>query len=213
MNNPNKELIVQQALKIPPSAPNMKIGLFGGSFNPPHEGHRLVSRQMIKRLNLDALWWLITPGNPLKNNNNLAPLSERIIWANNLVKLPNIHISAFEAKYGFHYSYKTIYFLKNNLSDRKFVWIMGSDNLANFHLWERWDNIANLLPMAIYARPKTNISAKFSKFAIKYKDFRLDEGDAKLLPFCPAPKWVFLHGIMSDISSTKLRQNRLYIEQ
>ncbi len=191
--------------KLPYSTPNMRIGLLGGSFNPAHEGHILISEQVRKRLNLDIVWWLFTPGNPLKNNDNLASLEERILYAENLIKSPNIRLTAFEARYGFIYSYDSLSYLLNRLADRRFVWIMGSDNFYNFHKWYRWRDIAKLLPMAIYARPGTNRRALFSKAAMNLRNFRLALGKEKLLFNSKAPSWIFLNGASSAQSSSKIR--------
>jgi nicotinate-nucleotide adenylyltransferase len=193
---------------LPISSASNRIGLFGGSFNPPHIGHRMVSRQVMRRLNLDAIWWLVSPGNPLKNNSNLAPLAERVKKARDLITLPNVYVTGFEAKHGFSYSFESLKYLKSILPSRKFVWIMGSDNLKSFHEWQNWREIANLMPMAIYARPISNINAPFSKAAINLAKYRIDEQDAKILPTMPAPAWVYLHGIMSDLSSTKIRAKK-----
>jgi len=197
---------------LPKSAPGMRIGLFGGSFNPPHAGHRLVSHQVMKRLTLDAVWWLVTPGNPLKDNHNLPPLPDRIKAARQLLHHPAIHVTGFEAAHGFRYTFDTLSYLKSTLADRKLVWIMGADNLVGFHRWDRWRAIADLMPIAIYARPGAERKAQFSQAAQALARHRLKETDAALLPAAPAPAWVYLHGIMSPLSSTTLRakaqQNR-----
>ncbi|RDE09589.1 nicotinate-nucleotide adenylyltransferase [Pelagibacterium lacus] len=190
---------------LPPSAPGMRIGLFGGSFNPPHAGHELVSRESLKRLRLDAVWWLVTPGNPLKDHGALAPLAERVTAARRLADHPRMRVTGFEAAHGFAYTYQTLSHLRRTLADRKFVWIMGADSLAGFHRWERWEEIFTLLPIAVYIRPGSTRRATFSKAATRFADYRLDETDAALLPDMPAPAWVFLHGLMSSLSSTDLR--------
>lgn len=193
--------------QLPPSAPGMRIGLFGGSFNPPHDGHRLVSRESFKRLGLDALWWLVSPGNPLKDHSGLAPLADRIAGAEALVDHPRVRITGFEAHQGFAYTYDTLEFLRRTMPDRRFVWIMGADSLASFHRWERWEDIFRLMPIAVYVRPGSTRTATFSPAARRFADARLDESDARLLPTCQAPAWVFLHGMMSSLSSTQIRAN------
>lgn len=184
----------------------MRIGLFGGSFNPPHDGHRLVSRESLKRLGLDAVWWLVTPGNPLKDTSDLAPLADRVIAARALVDHPKVKVTGFEAANGFTYTYQTLDFLTRTLPDRRFVWIMGADSLASFDRWERWDDIFEMMPIAVYVRPGSTSRAPLSKAAQRFANARLDEADARLLPISPAPAWVFLHGLMSGLSSTALRQ-------
>jgi len=190
---------------LPPSASGMRIGLFGGSFNPPHEGHRLVSQQVLKRLRLDAVWWLVSPGNPLKDHGQLAPLAERVRAARDLVRLPDVHVTGFEAAEGFRYTYDTLKFLTDAMPDRRFVWIMGADSLRSFHKWDRWRDIADLMPLAVYVRPGSSRRAPFSKAATALARFRLDETDAAILPDAPAPAWVYLNGLMSALSSSEIR--------
>ena len=183
----------------------MRIGLFGGSFNPPHAGHRLVSQQVMKRLQLDAVWWIVSPGNPLKNNNNLPPVEDRVRAARQRIEVPGVHVTAFEALHGFRYSYDSLRYLKSRLPERKLVWIMGSDNLVNFHHWEQWRAISRLMPIAVYVRPGSSRNAPASTAAQALSRFRLDEQDAMLLPDCKAPAWVFLHGLISGLSSSAIR--------
>lgn len=190
---------------LPPSAPRMRIGLFGGSFNPPHEGHRLVSRESLKRLGLDAVWWLVTPGNPLKDRAELAPLHERVKAARALAHGPRIHVTGLEAALGFTYTHQTLAHLRHSLPDRQFVWIMGADSLAGFHRWERWQDIFALMPIAVYVRPGSSRTATASRAARRFARHRIAEADAPLLPTLKAPSWVFLHGLMSTLSSTQLR--------
>lgn len=191
---------------LPSSASHMRIGLFGGSFNPPHPGHQLVSRQALKRLNLDAVWWLVTPGNPLKDHCELAPLEKRVMAARTLITHPKVKATGFEAEHGFTYTYETIKYLVTNLPDRKFVWIMGSDSFGSFHQWQRWQDIAALVPMAIYVRPGSAFKALSSCAAHALKTYRMDEQDANILANSAAPAWVYLTGLMSPFSSTALRK-------
>ncbi len=191
--------------ELPVSTPGMRIGLFGGSFNPPHAGHALVSRQVIKRLGLDAVWWLVSPGNPLKAHGDLAPLDERVAASRALIDLPNVHVTGFEAAHGFRYTYDTLAHLKATLPGRRLVWIMGADNLADFHRWEHWTDVARLMPMAVYVRPGSSRRAPVSKAATRFARHRIDEADAQRLPFMEPPAWVYLHGIMSGLSSSAIR--------
>ncbi len=193
---------------LPISAPGMRIGLFGGSFNPPHEGHRLVSRQVLKRLNLDAVWWLTTPGNPLKDAAELAPLRQRVMAARSLVDHPRVHVTGFEAAHGFRYTYDTLRYLRKTLPDRHFVWIMGADSFVSFHKWEHWRDIADLMPLVIYARPGSSRRAPFSKAATTLARYRLDQFDANIVATSPVPSWIYLTGLMSGASSTELRNRQ-----
>jgi nicotinate-nucleotide adenylyltransferase len=183
----------------------MRIGLFGGSFNPPHEGHRLVALQALKRLQLDAVWFLVSPGNPLKDHADLAPLEERVTRAREMFRHPRIRVTGFEAAHGFTYTYETLKFLKAARPGVRFVWIMGADNLSQLHRWERWRAIAGLMPMAIYVRPGSVRRAPISPAATALARYRIDESDARLLADLDPPAWVYLHGMMSPLSSTVLR--------
>jgi nicotinate-nucleotide adenylyltransferase len=193
---------------LPPAYPGMRIGLFGGSFNPPHAGHRLVALQALKRLELDAVWLLVSPGNPLKQHAELAPLATRVAMARAVTNHPRIRVTGFEAARGFRYTYDTLRFLTSTQRDVRFVWIMGGDNLSQFHRWERWQEIANLLPIAVYVRPGSNRRAPVSPAATALARYRIDEADARLLADCAPPAWVYLHGMMSSLSSSLLRSRR-----
>ena len=186
----------------------MRIGLFGGSFNPIHDGHRLVVEETLRRLQLDALWVLVTPGNPLKNNADLAPLADRVTAARALLDDPRVRVTGFEAAHGFTYSWQTIRFLTRTMPDRRFVWIMGADNLAGFDRWERWRSIAAMVPMAIYVRPGSSRLAPVSMAATYLARWRIDEEDAPRLAMLPPPAWVYLHGRQSSLSSSAIRAGR-----
>ncbi len=185
----------------------MKIGLFGGSFNPPHAGHELVSQQVLKRLGLDEIWWLVTPGNPLKDHGELAPLQQRVKMIQRLASHPKARVSGFEALRGFTHSHQTLKFLQNILPGRYLTWIMGADSFADFHRWERWREICGLMPLVIYDRPGAGFRALSSPAASYLKKFRIDERDAGIISFCRPPAWIYLGGLTSEISSSRIRQN------
>lgn len=193
---------------LPTHAPGMRIGLFGGSFNPAHEGHRLVALQCLKRLALDTIWVLVSPGNPLKDHNELAPLASRLAHSRLTISHPAVEVTGFEAAHGFKYSYETISYLVQTAPAAHFVWIMGADNLEHFDRWERWRDIADILPIAVYARPGSAIKAPLSRAAQALAAFRLPEEAAETLADRTPPAWVYLHGIMSDLSSTAIREGR-----
>lgn len=190
---------------LPMHAASMRIGLFGGSFNPAHEGHRLVAVQCLTRLDLDAVWLMASPGNPLKENSNLAPLAERVRATRELMDHPRIEVTGFEAEHGFRYSFDTLSFLRQTCTGVKFVWVMGADNLVQFEQWERWRDIAELMPIAVYARPGSIRRATSSKAAIALKSFRIPEEEAETLADRDPPAWVYLRGIMSPLSSSAIR--------
>ena len=135
-----------------PYAGGMRIGLFGGTFNPPHEAHLAACLLAMKRLGLDRVWWLVTPGNPLKDTRGLPPLNERIRAINAFARHPRIHVTGFEAVIGSHHTFKTISFLRRRCPGVHFVWIMGADNLRSFHRWQKWRGIAALVPIAVVDR-------------------------------------------------------------
>ncbi len=204
-----KDLNRETYLRMPHVEPNMTVGLFGGSFNPPHEGHLLVAQTAIRKLKLDQLWWIVTPGNPLKSHGNLATLGERIACSKALVRDPRIRVTAFEAAQGLHYTAQTLKFvLKRNIGVR-FAWVMGADNLANFHKWQHWQTIAQSVPIAIIDRPGSTLSFLSSIMAKRFDYARIDEDDAARLPHMQAPAWTFIHGPRSHHSSTAIRQNNL----
>ncbi|UXN71528.1 nicotinate-nucleotide adenylyltransferase [Devosia neptuniae] len=194
--------------ELPPSAAGMRIGLFGGSFNPIHEGHQLVIEETLRRLQLDAVWVMVTPGNPLKNHAELAPLAGRVTAARALLTDPRVRVTGFEAAYGFTYSWQTIRFLTKAMPDRRFVWIMGADNLVDFHRWERWRDIAAMVPLAVYVRPGSSRLAPASRAGIALSRYRVDEEDASRLANLPSPAWVYLHGRQSPLSSSAIRARR-----
>ena len=131
-------------LMLPPHTPGMRIGLFGGTFNPPHEAHLAACLLAMKRLGLDRVWWLVTPANPLKDTRGLTPLDERIRAIHAFARHPRIHVTGFEAAIGSHHTFKTISFLRRRCPGVHFVWIMGADNLRSFHRWQKWRDIAAL---------------------------------------------------------------------
>jgi len=185
----------------------MRIGLFGGSFNPPHAGHRLVAETALRRLRLHQVWWLVTPGNPLKDVSALPPLEERMAACRTLMQHHPRHIiTGLEAGIGTRYSAETIAHILRRCPDVHFVWLMGADNLTRFHHWKDWRDIAATLPLAVVDRPGETLRAMASPTARLLARARLDESDAALLPTCPAPAFVMLHGKRSTLSSTLLRK-------
>jgi nicotinate-nucleotide adenylyltransferase len=191
---------------LPRHGRGMRIGLFGGTFNPPHEGHRLASLIALRRLKLDAVWWLVTPGNPLKQNSDLPPLATRMKAAADLARHPRIVVTDLEARIGTRYTFDTIDYLVRRCPGTRFVWIMGADNLASFHRWQRWREIAQLTPIAVVDRPASTLKAAHSLAAQFLARRRLDEADGALLAEAGAPGFVFLHGPRSSLSSTDLRR-------
>ncbi|PYB74227.1 nicotinate-nucleotide adenylyltransferase [Rhizobium wuzhouense] len=183
----------------------MVVGLFGGSFNPPHQGHLLVAEIALRRLGLDQLWWMVTPGNPLKSHSQLAPLAERLASCEVLAEDPRIKVTAFEQALGTSYTAKTLEFVRARNPDVHFIWIMGADNLASFDRWQRWQKIATTFPIAVIDRPGSTLAYLSSKMARTFDYARVDEEDAGVLWRKKAPAWTFIHGPRSTLSSTALR--------
>ncbi|MCB1544067.1 MAG: nicotinate-nucleotide adenylyltransferase, partial [Rhodoblastus sp.] len=143
----------------------MRVGLFGGTFNPPHAGHMLVAEIALRRLKLDRLWLLVTPGNPLKNTNGLPPLDQRMAAAQKLVRDPRIVVTGLEADIGTRFTYDTVAWLTRRAPSLHFVWVMGADNLKQFSRWQRWDDIAALAPIAAIDRPGSSLASLNAKAA------------------------------------------------
>jgi nicotinate-nucleotide adenylyltransferase len=193
------------AHEIPFHTDGMRIGLLGGSFNPPHAAHRAISQFAIKRLQLDRVWWLVTPGNPLKDGQGLHELDERTEAARKMADDPRIDVSCLESVIGTRYTEDTITYLRRRCSGLRFVWIMGADNLAQFHRWQNWRRIAYQVPFAVIDRPPQSFRALAAPAALALERYRIPESDAGRLAECHAPAWVFLTGMKSTLSSTGLR--------
>jgi nicotinate-nucleotide adenylyltransferase len=194
---------IDQALPL--HSDGMRIGLLGGSFNPPHQAHRAISLFALKRLNLDRVWWLVTPGNPLKDNGELHALAERVTAARKMADDPRIDVSCLESVIGTRYTADTISYLRKRASRLRFVWIMGADNLAQFHRWQNWRRIAAQVPIAVIDRPPQSFRALTSPAAQALGRYRIPEMEARRLAGTPAPAWVFLSGLKMNLSSTGLR--------
>lgn len=181
-----------------------RVGLLGGSFDPPHEGHLHLSREALKRFDLDLVVWLISPGNPLKPNPP-APLTDRMAAARALVDHPRILISDFESRSGTRYTAQTLASLQQRYRDVRFVWLMGADNLAQFHLWENWRGILVTVPVGVLARPGLRIAARSSPTARIFRGARIPAGASRLLGRADAPAWCFVNIPMMDVSSSAIR--------
>jgi len=185
--------------------PGQAIGLLGGSFNPPHVAHRMISEAALKRLGLDKVWWVVSPGNPLKRRVGTMPLGDRMALCREVAKNPHIVVTDFEKDLQAPYTASTLAFLKARSPLVRFVWIMGADNLASFDRWQRWREIFTMVPIVVVDRPGWRMKALASKAARAFAAARVPEVDAAGLALRPAPAWTFLSGPLSHLSSTALR--------
>ena len=193
--------------RLPSFEPGMRVGLLGGSFNPPHEGHALATRIALTKLRLNRVWWLVTPGNPLKSQADLAALQARVEAARRLVESPRVAVTDIEAHIGALYTFDTLAWLTRRAAGVRFVWIMGADNLRQFHLWRHWRDIADLVPIAVVDRPGSTLSAMSSRAAVALGPWRISEAEAARFADLEPPAFIFLHGPRSELSSTVLRRS------
>jgi nicotinate-nucleotide adenylyltransferase len=200
------------SLRIPQHGRGMRIGLFGGTFDPPHAAHRAACLIAMKRLNLERVWWLVTPGNPLKDSRGLAPLDERIAAARALARHPRIDVTGLEAAIGAHYTYDTMRYLLARCPGVRFVWIMGADNLRTFHRWQKWREIAAMVPIAVIDRLGPSLYATAGLAGQALARYRLPDSQARVLANHLPSAWIYLHGLKSPLSSTALRAARTEFE-
>lgn len=185
----------------------MTVGLFGGSFNPAHEGHRHVADTARARLGLDKVIWLVSPQNPLKSRHDTAPLSERIEELRPFIG-PNDVISDFETRIGATYTLDTLRALKTRYTGVHFVWIMGGDSLASFHRWRGWVQIMHMVPVVVVSRPGALMKARLSPAAKRFAHYRHPERAGHILPYRQAPAWSYIKGPLHGHSSTAIRAQR-----
>lgn len=188
----------------PIATPGMTVGLLGGSFDPAHAGHAHLTRQALKRLGLDRVWWLVSPGNPLKPDPP-APIAERMARARGVMAHPRVVVSDIEARLGTRYTAKTLEKLLALYPGVRFVWLMGADNLAQLHHWRSWDWIMTHVAVAVFARPGTRLAARGGRAAEEYARFRVPAEAARLVAGMRAPAWCFLDMPLNDLSSSAIR--------
>lgn len=188
----------------PLTGPGQVVGLLGGSFDPAHEGHAHITREALKRFGLDRVWWLVSPGNPLKPKGP-APLERRMARARLVMDHPRVDVTDIEARLGTRYTAETLARLRALYPDVRFVWLMGADNLAQFHLWQDWRAIMETVPVGVLARPGQRISARMSRASALYARYRIPGSQSQLLAQAKAPAWCFVNVAMTDASSTAIR--------
>ncbi len=186
-----------------------RVGLLGGSFNPAHAGHLHISREAIKRLELDEIWWLVSPQNPLKARHGMAPLEQRLSSARQVAKDRRIHVTALESLLATQYTVASLHEILRRFPGRNFVWLMGADNMVQISRWRDWPQIFHQLPVAVLARPSYSVRASSSKAAVRFRRRRLSGTRARGLALWPAPAWALLRIRLSTLSATELRQARV----
>ncbi|KEJ89127.1 nicotinate-nucleotide adenylyltransferase [Sulfitobacter donghicola] len=189
---------------IPYASRGQVIGLLGGSFDPAHAGHAHITREALKRFGLDQVWWLVSPGNPLKEHGPAA-LADRIKHAGRVMRHPKVKITGIENRLGTRFTAETLRGLQRLYPQQRFVWLMGADNLAQFHRWQDWQDIANRVPLGILARPGQRMSARMSRAASLYAPYRIAGRNSQLLAHADAPAWCFVNVPMMDVSSSEIR--------
>lgn len=189
---------------FPLAVSGQSIGIFGGSFDPPHAGHLLAAKRALRRVGLDQIWWIPSPGNPLKTRQP-APMNERLDAIAKLASDPKMKPVDLETLLGTRYTIDTLTALQAMYPGVNFVLIFGADILGELHLWKRWKELVLMAPICAIARPDEQIRAGLSPFAQCFSRYRLRPEEAPLLKMCRAPLWTILPGVMSDLSSTEIR--------
>jgi nicotinate-nucleotide adenylyltransferase len=186
-----------------PVADGLRVGLLGGSFNPAHEGHIHASELALKQLQLDYVWWLVAPQNPLKETRGMAAFATRLDRAAAFAHHPRIVVSGIESELGTRFSVDTLRALKQRFAQIRFVWLMGSDNLLELPRWRNWQGIFASLPVAVVARPGTALVARTSKAAVCFRDCYI--APSRRFPVIPPPAWTMLDAKRNPASATALR--------
>lgn len=197
------ELGAELGGRVPPAG--ARVGLLGGSFNPAHDGHREISHAALARLELDWVWWLVSPQNPLKSRAEMAPLAERLASARQAADDPRILATGLETRLGSAYTADTLRALVHLLPRVRFVWLMGADNLIQVHQWQDWQEIFNTLSVAVFDRPSYSLRALSSKAAHAFARHRLGESSARRLAEARPPAWAFIHCRLNPQSATEIR--------
>jgi nicotinate-nucleotide adenylyltransferase len=197
---------------LPFARPGQRVGLLGGSFDPPHAGHVHITRAALRRFGLDFVWWLVSPGNPLTPHGP-APMAQRIAAARALVDHPRVRVTDIEARLGTRYTARTLAGLAALSPGVRFVWLMGADNLASFHRWQDWREIAGSVPIGVVARPGGNIAAREAPAARVLRPWRLGPAASHLLGAAEPPAWCFVNARLNPANSTEIRREGAWPRQ
>jgi nicotinate-nucleotide adenylyltransferase len=187
---------------------NRTVGILGGSFNPAHEGHRHISLYALKLLGLDAVWWMVSPQNPLKSATNMASFEKRIASAVEASNHPDIYVTDIEQQMNTRYAVDTLAALKNHFPRTNFIWLMGTDNLLQVHRWHHWEKLFDLVPMAVLDRPPHGNSIKSCPALERFRANLLQQEQAQLLKTSKPPAWTILHIPLNEQSATNIRERR-----
>ena len=188
------------------TGPGLKVGLLGGSFNPAHEGHRLISLMAMRQLGLDQVWWLVSPQNPLKPSTGMAPIETRLKLAREATMHPRIFATDIEVDLETRFTFDTVRALQERFPQTHFVWLMGADNMIELPRWKNWRALMETIPIAVYPRPGFTLKARLSPAAKTFPNTLLDHSDAKALATRSAPALCFLEGPQSSQSATAIRR-------
>jgi nicotinate-nucleotide adenylyltransferase len=186
----------------------LRVGLLGGSFNPAHEGHRYVSIEALRTLQLDQVWWLVSPQNPLKSKAGMAPIGERLEKARKVARHPRIKVTTLEGRLHTRYTVDTMKRLRA-WKGYRFVWLLGADNLAQLPRWKQWTELFACCPIAVFERVPYSYRALAGVAALRFANARVGEQQARDLAQRPPPGWVYLRLRPHPASSTEIRQGRL----
>ena len=187
---------------------NRTVGLLGGSFNPAHEGHRHISLYALKMLGLDAVWWMVSPQNPLKTKKGMASLKSRMASAVKASHHPRIHVTDIERHLHTRYTADTLAALKQHFPRTRFIWLMGDDNLLQIHRWQEWQKIFALVPVAVLDRPPRGNSVKSCPALETFRHALKTQEQAQLLKTHKPPIWTILHIPLNNTSATAIRKSR-----
>lgn len=192
--------------KPPAFGDGQRIGLFGGSFNPAHYGHYMVAVYALKRLELDWVWWLVSPQNPLKDPSETGEYAARLAYTGQVAKHPRFVITDIERQMGARTTAETLRGLRPLLGRAHFVWIMGADSFANLHRWHDWLEIPETLPLAVLARPGFSLRALGGPAATRFAEAQIPANLAPKLVTATPPAWCFIPMPLRPESSTAIRR-------
>ncbi len=188
----------------PVASKGQSVGLLGGSFDPAHAGHVHITETALRRFGLDRVWWLVSPGNPLKSHGP-GPLTDRMAAARGIMRHPRVTVTDIEARWNTRFTAQTLQRLQSRYPQVRFVWLMGADNLAQLHRWQDWRWIMDHVPVGVLARPGNRLSAPLSKAAQVYRHARIPAAAAQSLGRADAPAWCFVNLPLSHAASSLIR--------